>query len=209
MRSSFATPPSTGRKNRPRPSGRLPGRGQPCWGAKGAAPGSVPPPSGGLLTWASRIRTTWQRRRCVRRYDPESFLDLRIFPYDLIVTETRADRLQAGKRTTSSIVQILRKIYRRRDDHLPRKAAGAGRGHGCACSAIVTYGHLLNRMRRERTDPVVATGVFPSSLPVKGDHSLDRPCRSHRKLKETEGACNYAFLVGGAICAIGQLFMMV
>ena len=52
-------------------------------------------------------------------------------------------------------------------------------GSGCACSAIVTYGHLLNRMRRGELNRilVVATGALLSQLSYQQKETI--PCIAH------------------------------
>ena len=60
----------------------------------------------------------------------------------------------------------------------PEQPVIAG-GSGCACSATVTYGHLLNRMRRGelRKILVVATGALLSPLSYQQKESI--PCIAH------------------------------
>lgn len=50
---------------------------------------------------------------------------------------------------------------------------------GCACSAVVTYGHLLNRMRRGELKKIliVATGALLSPLSYQQKESI--PCIAH------------------------------
>ncbi len=52
-------------------------------------------------------------------------------------------------------------------------------GSGCACSAIVTYGHFLNRMRRGELKRIliVATGALLSPLSYQQKESI--PCIAH------------------------------
>ena len=56
--------------------------------------------------------------------------------------------------------------------------AGAG-GSGCACSAVVTYGHLLNRINRGELTRilVVATGALMSPLSYQQKETI--PCIAH------------------------------
>jgi stage V sporulation protein AD len=60
-------------------------------------------------------------------------------------------------------------------------------GSGCACSAVVTYGHLLNRMRRGELKRilVVATGALLSPLSYQQKESI--PCIAHAVVMEREG----------------------
>ncbi|CAM3478031.1 stage V sporulation protein AD [Marinicrinis lubricantis] len=59
-----------------------------------------------------------------------------------------------------------------------RQMVQAG-GSGCGCSAVVTYGHLLNRMRKGelRRILVVATGALLSPLSYQQGESI--PCIAH------------------------------
>ncbi|UNC93945.1 stage V sporulation protein AD [Candidatus Contubernalis alkaliaceticus] len=52
-------------------------------------------------------------------------------------------------------------------------------GSGCACSAVVTYGHLLNRMKKGELNKilVVATGALLSPLSFQQKESI--PCVAH------------------------------
>ena len=52
-------------------------------------------------------------------------------------------------------------------------------GSGCACSATVTYGHLLNRMRKGELKKilVVATGALMSPISFQQKESI--PCVAH------------------------------
>ncbi len=52
-------------------------------------------------------------------------------------------------------------------------------GSGCGCSAIVTYGHLINRMKKGELDRilVVATGALLSPLSYQQKDSI--PCIAH------------------------------
>ena len=52
-------------------------------------------------------------------------------------------------------------------------------GSGCGCSAVVTYGHLLNRMRKGELKKilVVATGALLSPLSYQQNESI--PCVAH------------------------------
>lgn len=59
-----------------------------------------------------------------------------------------------------------------------KQAVQAG-ASGCACSAVVTYGHLLNRMRKGEINRllVVATGALLSPLSFQQGESI--PCIAH------------------------------
>ena len=50
---------------------------------------------------------------------------------------------------------------------------------GCACSATVTYGHILNRMKRGELNKVliVATGALLSPISFQQKESI--PCIAH------------------------------
>jgi len=52
-------------------------------------------------------------------------------------------------------------------------------GSGCGCSAVVTYGHILNRMRKGELKKilVVATGALLSPLSYQQKESI--PCIAH------------------------------
>ena len=52
-------------------------------------------------------------------------------------------------------------------------------GSGCACSAVVTYGHFLNRMRNKEIKRllIVATGALLSPLSYQQKESI--PCIAH------------------------------
>ena len=52
-------------------------------------------------------------------------------------------------------------------------------GSGCGCSATVTYGHLLNRMRRGELNKIliVATGALMSPISYQQKESI--PCVAH------------------------------
>ncbi|MFY9203711.1 MAG: stage V sporulation protein AD, partial [Limnochordia bacterium] len=58
----------------------------------------------------------------------------------------------------------------------PMRFAG---GSGCACSAVVVFGHILNRMRRGELKKVliVATGALLSPLSYQQKESI--PCIAH------------------------------
>ncbi|TDL49718.1 stage V sporulation protein AD [Paenibacillus dendritiformis] len=58
---------------------------------------------------------------------------------------------------------------------------------GCACSAVVTYGHLLNRMRKGELNRllVVATGALLSPLSYQQGESI--PCIAHAVSIENGG----------------------
>ena len=59
-------------------------------------------------------------------------------------------------------------------------------GSGCACSAVVTYGHLFNRMYRGELNKilVVATGALLSPLSFQQKESI--PCIAHAVVMENE-----------------------
>ncbi len=59
-------------------------------------------------------------------------------------------------------------------------------GSGCACSAVVTYGHLFNRMHRGELNKilVVATGAMFSPLSFQQKESI--PCVAHAVVIENE-----------------------
>lgn len=59
-------------------------------------------------------------------------------------------------------------------------------GSGCACSAVVTYGHFLNRMRKGKLKKilVVATGALLSPLTQKQAETI--PCIAHAVSIEME-----------------------
>ena len=52
-------------------------------------------------------------------------------------------------------------------------------GSGCACSAVVTYGHLLKRLQKGEFNRilVVATGALMSPLSFQQGESI--PCIAH------------------------------
>ena len=52
-------------------------------------------------------------------------------------------------------------------------------GSGCACSAVVTYGHLLSKMRKGEIKRmlIVATGALHSPLSYQQKESI--PCIAH------------------------------
>ncbi|GAB6988807.1 stage V sporulation protein AD [Paenibacillus pini] len=113
------------------------------------------------------------------------FRDLQISPgyYDLIVT---GDLSKVGyliacdlfhkhnipmQQTTYSDCGML--IYNYDQQNVQSGASG------CGCSAVVTYGHLLNRMRRGELNRilVVATGALLSPLSFQQKESI--PCIAH------------------------------
>lgn len=63
-------------------------------------------------------------------------------------------------------------------DRQKQSYANAG-GSGCGCSAAVTYGHLLKRMRKGELNRilVVATGALLSPLSYQQGESI--PCVAH------------------------------
>lgn len=60
-------------------------------------------------------------------------------------------------------------------------------GSGCACSAVVTYGHILNRMKQGELNRVliVATGALLSSITYQQGESI--PCIAHAVAIENGG----------------------
>lgn len=120
--------------------------------------------------------------------------DLEIAPsyYDLIVT---GDLSKVGyaiandlfKRHNVPIQETTYKdcgmmIY---DYEKQQVQAGAS---GCACSAVVTYGHLLNKMKRGELNRilVVATGALLSPLSYQQGESV--PCIAHAvAIERSEG----------------------
>ncbi len=67
----------------------------------------------------------------------------------------------------------------------PEQPVIAG-GSGCACSAVVTYGHLFQRMHRKELQKilVVATGALLSPLSYQQKESI--PCIAHAVVIENE-----------------------
>ncbi len=113
------------------------------------------------------------------------FRDLQIGPehYDLIVTgdlskvgyEIANDLFKKHNvpmdKTTYSDCGMM--IYNYETQNIQSGASG------CACSAVVTYGHLLNRMRRGELNRilVVATGALLSPLSFQQNETI--PCIAH------------------------------
>ncbi|PTM57760.1 stage V sporulation protein AD [Desmospora activa] len=112
------------------------------------------------------------------------FRDLRISPssYDLILT---GDLGEIGHRTAADLLEkhglklpqdrfgdCGLMIY---DKNQPVQAGASG----CACSACVTYGHVLNRMRKGELHKVliIATGALLSPLSFQQKESI--PCIAH------------------------------
>jgi stage V sporulation protein AD len=60
-------------------------------------------------------------------------------------------------------------------------------GSGCACSACVTYGHIVNRMKKGELKRVliVATGALLSPISYQQKESI--PCVAHAVALEAEG----------------------
>jgi len=121
------------------------------------------------------------------------FRDLRITPdyYDLIVT---GDLAKVGHEIASKLFEKHNfpihqtefsdcgmMIY---DYDTQMVQAGAS---GCGCSAVVTYGHLLNRMRQGEIKRmlVVATGALLSPLSFQQGESI--PCIAHAVAIEAGG----------------------
>ncbi|MBP1995639.1 stage V sporulation protein AD [Paenibacillus eucommiae] len=121
------------------------------------------------------------------------FRDLRIEPsyYDLIVTgdlaavgydmarELFAKHKFPIEQTRYEDCGLM--IYNRE-----KQSVQAG-GSGCACSATVTYGHLLNKMRKGELNRilVVATGALLSPLSFQQGESI--PCIAHAVAIESAG----------------------
>jgi stage V sporulation protein AD len=63
-------------------------------------------------------------------------------------------------------------------------------GSGCACSAVVTYGHLLKRIHKGelRRILVVATGALLSPLSFQQGESI--PCIAHAVAIEAQHSGN-------------------
>lgn len=108
----------------------------------------------------------------------QHFFDLRRSPadYDLIVTGDLSRvgsvilkelLLEAGHDVTANYNDCGLLIYR------PDKAAFAG-GSGCACCAVVTYGHLLKKMEAGAITRmlVVATGALLSPTMIQQNESI-------------------------------------
>lgn len=108
----------------------------------------------------------------------QHFYDLRRSPsdYDLIVTGDLSRvgsvilkelLLEAGHDVTNNYNDCGLLIYR------PDKAAFAG-GSGCACCAVVTYGHLLKEMKAGAIERmlVVATGALLSPTMIQQNESI-------------------------------------
>ncbi|WP_442600498.1 stage V sporulation protein AD [Paenibacillus sp. KN14-4R] len=121
------------------------------------------------------------------------FRDLRIEPgyYDLIVT---GDLAKVG-------YEIACKLFKKHDIPIRQtKYADCGMmiydyetqmvqagASGCGCSAVVTYGHLLNRMRKGEIKRmlVVATGALLSPISFQQGESI--PCIAHAVAIEAGG----------------------
>jgi len=114
------------------------------------------------------------------------FQDMRIDPreYDLIVTgdlgrvgyEIAADLLKKHNLDIPAEIFTDCGIMIYGPDQQAEVMAG---GSGCGCSAAVTYGHLLNRMKRGelRKILIVATGALLSPLSYQQKESI--PCIAH------------------------------
>ena len=63
-------------------------------------------------------------------------------------------------------------------------------GSGTGCSAVVVYGHLLNRLKNQEFTRmlVVATGALHSPLSVQQDETI--PCIAHAVSIEMKGVGN-------------------
>lgn len=120
------------------------------------------------------------------------FRDMRIEPgyYDLIVT---GDLSKIGYALANDLFEkhrfpIQQTEYRdcgmmMYDYQKQEVQSGAS---GCACSAVVTYGHLLKRMRKGELKRllVVATGALLSPISYQQGESI--PCIAHAVSIETE-----------------------
>lgn len=112
------------------------------------------------------------------------FRDLKIDPshYDLIATGDlgRVGHRIAGDLLDKEGLKIPREIFTDCGLLIYKKdqPVMAG-GSGCGCSATVTYGHLLNRMRKGELKRilVIATGALLSPLSYQQKESI--PCIAH------------------------------
>lgn len=112
------------------------------------------------------------------------FRDLNIKPsyYDLIATGDlgKVGHRIAGDLLTEHGIDIPKDIFTDCGLLIYKKEQPviAG-GSGCACSATVTYGHLLNRMKKGELNRilVVATGALLSPLSYQQKESI--PCIAH------------------------------
>lgn len=112
------------------------------------------------------------------------FRDLKIDPsyYDLIATGDlgRVGHRIAGDLLDKGGLKIPREIFTDCGLIIYKKdqPVMAG-GSGCGCSATVTYGHLLNRMRKGELKRilVIATGALLSPLSYQQKESI--PCIAH------------------------------
>ncbi|NLZ38236.1 MAG: stage V sporulation protein AD [Firmicutes bacterium] len=112
------------------------------------------------------------------------FLDFQIDPshYDLIAT---GDLGQVGHRIAADLltergIQIQQEKFTDCGLLIYKDSQQVGAGaSGCACSAVVTYGHLLNRMNRGELKRilVVATGALLSPLSYQQKETI--PCIAH------------------------------
>lgn len=112
------------------------------------------------------------------------FRDMKIDPsyYDVIATGDlgKVGHVIAGDLLTEHGLSIPNKIFTDcgiliYKDSQPVIAGGSG----CACSATVTYGHLLNRMRKGELKRIliIATGALLSPLSYQQKESI--PCIAH------------------------------
>jgi stage V sporulation protein AD len=121
------------------------------------------------------------------------FRDLQIEPgyYDLIVT---GDLSKVGYEIANDLFEkhkfpIKQTEYRdcgMMIYNYDKQTVQAG-GSGCGCSAVVTYGHLLKRMRRGELNRilVVATGALLSPISYQQGESI--PCIAHAVCIENGG----------------------
>ena len=151
------------------------------------------PPSARWWIWASRIRSIWGRRWLRRRHTiTKHFKDTgrQAKDYDLIVTGDLAsvglpiakDLLQQNDVIMDGTVfaDCGLMIY----DLETQKYVNAG---AAGCSAVVTYGHILKRMRKGELKKVlvVATGALLSPLSYQQGESI--PCIAHAVALEMGG----------------------
>lgn len=121
------------------------------------------------------------------------FRDLRLTPdhYDLIVT---GDLALVGHQIATDLLRKhhLPIIERTKFDDCglivydDSQKVLAG-GSGCACSAVVTYGHLLNKLRKGELERilVIATGALLSPLTFQQGDTI--PCVAHAVSIESQG----------------------
>lgn len=121
------------------------------------------------------------------------FRDLKIEPdyYDLIIT---GDLSKVGHSIASDLFKKHRFPIDQTEFHdcglmiydFDKQMVQAG-GSGCACSAVVTYGHLLKKMKQGDYNRilVVATGALLSPISYQQGESI--PCIAHAVSIENRG----------------------